>query len=124
LNVTVNGVLNIPFVVIDLELRVPCDWLSVHVDPLPAVIDVPAEIPVPAIYCPIAICPDTTDSTVSVVVDIEPVNELAVVLFVIAIVDVQDTLLNAGLGATLSVHVDPLPARIVVPVGTPVPRSV
>ena len=60
-----------------------CEALTVQDSPLPAVIVVPAVTPVPEITIPMAIVPDETDATVSVVVAIAPVNtaEEPVVVF-------------------------------------------
>ena len=49
-----------------------CEGVTVQDDPLPAVIVVPEMTPVPDKTMPMAIVPDVTDDTVSVVVAIEP----------------------------------------------------
>jgi hypothetical protein len=49
-----------------------CDGVIVQDDPLPAVIVVPTVTPVPERTIPIAMVPDVTDATVSVVVVIAP----------------------------------------------------
>ena len=48
--------------------------LTVHDEPLPAVIVVPAVIPYPDKAIPMVMAPDATDETVSVVEDIDPVK--------------------------------------------------
>ena len=49
-----------------------CEVLTVQDNPLPAVIVVPAVTPVPDRTMPMAMVPEVTDVTVSVVVDMEP----------------------------------------------------
>ena len=49
-----------------------CEVLTVQDSPLPAVIVVPAVMPVPDRSMPMAMVPEVTDVTVSVVVDMEP----------------------------------------------------
>ena len=64
-----------------VPLTVPVDaGLMVHEVPLPAVMVVPAAIPVPAITCPMAIVP-VMDEAVSVVLAAEaaPVNDVVAV---------------------------------------------
>ena len=58
--------------VIVVEAATVCDGVTVHDDPLPAVIVVPAVTPVPDRTMPMAMVPDVTDATVSVVVVIAP----------------------------------------------------
>jgi hypothetical protein len=55
-----------------VEAATVCDGVTVQEDPLPAVIVVPAVTPVPDKTMPMAIVPDVTDATVSVVVVIAP----------------------------------------------------
>jgi hypothetical protein len=49
-----------------------CEGVTVQDDPLPAVMVVPVVTPVPDRTMPMAIVPDVTDATVSVVVAIAP----------------------------------------------------
>jgi hypothetical protein len=51
-----------------------CDGLTVHEDPLPAVMTVPAVIPVPVRTWPIEMIPLVTELTPKVVPEIDPVN--------------------------------------------------
>ena len=51
--------------------------LTVHDDPDPAVIVVPAVTPVPEITCPTTIAPDCTEVTESAVPEIVALNEAA-----------------------------------------------
>jgi hypothetical protein len=55
-----------------------CEGVIVQDDPLPAVIVVPEVTPVPDKTMPMAIVPDVTDATVSVVVAIEPTKTAVV----------------------------------------------
>ena len=55
-----------------------CEGVIVQDDPLPAVIVVPEVTPVPDKTMPMAIVPDVTDATVSVVVAIAPTKTAVV----------------------------------------------
>ena len=55
-----------------VEAATVCDGVTVQDNPLPAVIVVPAVTPVPDRTMPMAMVPDVTDATVSVVVAMAP----------------------------------------------------
>jgi len=57
-----------------VEAATVWDGVTVQDDPLPAVIVVPAVTPVPDKTIPMAMVPDVTDATVSVVAAIAPTN--------------------------------------------------